>query len=244
VRLKLAKSGRSISTPNYLNRAQIEAVLEEFLCQECMRWPEPVVLDVGGGDARYRRFVPENARYICVDAFAANPGGVIAKGEFLPIRDGSCDIVICIQVLEHVEDPHRVVAEIGRVLRPGGSVLLTTHGTMPYHPSPQDYWRWTQQGLVRLFRETNLFEHIELIPIGSTVTTLGFLVSWYLHLFGSAMARRMPSLLGRITVIVTRMMVALINLMILGIQDRCGWLIDPSSSNTLFLSFAIKARRT
>ena len=53
------------------------------------------------------------------------------------------------QVLEHVRDPQVYLAECMRVLRPGGRLLLSTHGIMVYHPDPVDYWRWTGEGLKR-----------------------------------------------------------------------------------------------
>jgi 2-polyprenyl-6-hydroxyphenyl methylase/3-demethylubiquinone-9 3-methyltransferase len=50
----------------------------------------------------------------------------IGKGEDLPLADRSVDIVVCVDVLEHVDDLDRVIAEIGRVLEPGGLFLFDT----------------------------------------------------------------------------------------------------------------------
>ncbi|GAB4201397.1 MAG: class I SAM-dependent methyltransferase [Roseiflexaceae bacterium] len=50
---------------------------------------------------------------------------VNGAGESLPFADGSFDLVICWDVVEHVQDPERLLAELARVLRPGGRVLLT-----------------------------------------------------------------------------------------------------------------------
>jgi 2-polyprenyl-6-hydroxyphenyl methylase/3-demethylubiquinone-9 3-methyltransferase len=48
-----------------------------------------------------------------------------AAGESLPFRDSSVDAVTCSEVLEHVEDAAAVVAEISRVLRPGGLLVFS-----------------------------------------------------------------------------------------------------------------------
>jgi 2-polyprenyl-3-methyl-5-hydroxy-6-metoxy-1,4-benzoquinol methylase len=49
-----------------------------------------------------------------------------AAGEALPFEDGSFDLVYCCDVIEHVADPGRLVAESARVLRPGGTYLFDT----------------------------------------------------------------------------------------------------------------------
>lgn len=51
-------------------------------------------------------------------------GVVAAVGESLPLADASCDVVTCCSVLEHVQDPHAVLAEVARVLKPGGWLHL------------------------------------------------------------------------------------------------------------------------
>ncbi len=73
--------------------------------------------------------------------------------EDLPVDDASFDVVLCNQVLEHCDDPVQAVSELRRVTAPGGRVLVSTHGVMPYHPSPTDYWRWTHAGLEKLFAD-------------------------------------------------------------------------------------------
>lgn len=69
-----------------------------------------------------------------------------------PVEDASYDVVLCNQVLEHCDDPRRAVAELRRVTAPRGRVLASTHGVMPYHPSPNDYWRWTTPALQSCLR--------------------------------------------------------------------------------------------
>jgi SAM-dependent methyltransferase len=63
-------------------------------------------------------------------------------------------MVISTQVLEHVPNPAHYVAECFRVLKPGGSLLLTTHGVFHDHGCPYDFQRWTADGLRRLIEES------------------------------------------------------------------------------------------
>ena len=51
-------------------------------------------------------------------------GVVAAVGESLPLADATCDVVTCCSVLEHVQDPHAVLVEVARVLKPGGWLHL------------------------------------------------------------------------------------------------------------------------
>ncbi len=50
----------------------------------------------------------------------------VAPGEMIPFEDASFDIVYCCDVLEHVDDLQRVIAETARVLKPGGVYLFDT----------------------------------------------------------------------------------------------------------------------
>ncbi len=54
-------------------------------------------------------------------------------------------------MLEHIRDYRAAVAEMYRVLKPGGLLLLGTHGTWAIHGAPHDYWRWTPYGLQESF---------------------------------------------------------------------------------------------
>ena len=108
------------------------------------------VLDYGCADVPYRHFFPRAGDYVAAD-LPGNPHAtaVIAPDGTLPLSDDSVDAVISTQVLEHVADPALYLRECHRVLRPGGRMLLSTHGLMVYHPDPVDYWRWTCAGLQR-----------------------------------------------------------------------------------------------
>jgi SAM-dependent methyltransferase len=68
----------------------------------------------------------------------------------LPIRSGTIDAVVCQSVLEHLENPKTAVAEVERILKPGGLVYITTPFQYPFHGAPLDYYRWTLRGLQAL----------------------------------------------------------------------------------------------
>ncbi|MEZ4821725.1 MAG: class I SAM-dependent methyltransferase [Ignavibacteria bacterium] len=68
----------------------------------------------------------------------------------IPFQDGEFDVVLSSQVLEHVEDSDNYLSECRRVLKPGGLLILSTHGTWQFHSHPVDIQRWTSMGLKRL----------------------------------------------------------------------------------------------
>lgn len=110
--------------------------------------PGGTVLDYGSAESPYRRFFAPGTAWIAAD-LEGNPDADVQlrPDGSLPLPEASVDAVLSTQVLEHVGDPELHLAECLRVLRPGGRLLLSTHGLMVYHPDPVDLWRWTGAGL-------------------------------------------------------------------------------------------------
>ena len=109
--------------------------------------PGTAVIDFGCGDKPYESvFTGLGAQYTGADL---GSGSEIAVGDDgrLGAPDKSYDVVFSSQVLEHVRDLDTYFAEARRVLRPGGHLLLSTHGSWFYHPQPEDHRRWTREGL-------------------------------------------------------------------------------------------------
>jgi SAM-dependent methyltransferase len=107
-----------------------------------------LVLDLGGKKTG-KRGAFDSARYarrvIYVNLTATSQPDVCADGGALPLRAGSCDVVLCTEVLEHVEDPSRVLREVHRVLGANGSMILSAPFLYPVHEDPVDYARYTPQ---------------------------------------------------------------------------------------------------
>ena len=95
---------------------------------------------------------------------------VTFDGRRLPFDDGSFDFVYCKQVLEHVEHPRDVLAEVARVLRPGGHLAGSTSQLEAFHSF--SIFNWTPYGFTRVAEEAGL-EVIELRPVidGFTLVT-------------------------------------------------------------------------
>ncbi len=156
----------------------------EALAAELRVAPGARVLDYGCADTPYRRFFASDIEYIAADLRGNQHATLeLAPDGTVPVADGTVDAVLSTQVLEHVTDPELYLRECARMLRPGGRLLLSTHGMMVYHPDPDDYWRWTCAGLRRVVGEAGLdvvrFEGI----MGLTATGLQLIQdAWYWRL--------------------------------------------------------------
>jgi SAM-dependent methyltransferase len=107
---------------------------------------EAVGLDLGS-----RSKVRKNA--LTVDIIPAQGVDVVADGQALPFPNDTFDYVWCNAVLEHVPYPMKVASEIGRILKPAGLAFIQVPFLENIHGWPEDYYRFTLQGLRVLFNE-------------------------------------------------------------------------------------------
>jgi SAM-dependent methyltransferase len=111
------------------------------------------VLDVGCGKKPYQHVFANVSQYIGMDI--ENPAHDHSKEEIdvyydginFPFVNDTFDSVVCNQVLEHVFQSNRFLDEVGRVLRPGGNLLLTVPFMWPEHEQPFDNCRYTSFGI-------------------------------------------------------------------------------------------------
>jgi len=193
-----------------------------------------LVLDVGCDCKPYfPLFSPYARRYVGSDVGRVRPQvDVVAGASSIPFVDGCADAVLCSQVLEHVPDPAAALREMARVLKPGGCLFLSTHGTFIYHPHPTDYWRWTQDGLAKLFADVGRFDAVELHPNGSTGHCLAYLLAVYCYL----------TLKKKWLRPVRRLLVPLVNVAGLGL-GRLLRRFDYPAPHSLIANFLVVARR-
>ena len=129
---------------------------------------EPVLLlDYGCGGSPYRSLFP-NAKYLRADFEGSGDVDFDIVDSRVPnCAAESCDIVLSTQVLEHVARPEVYLSEAVRILRPGGRLILSTHGMFEEHGCPYDYHRWTVDGLRNILERSGfIVERLERLTTG------------------------------------------------------------------------------
>lgn len=130
---------------------------------ECGRWfnqhvergvPGERILNLGSGVHKIYR----HPGLVNFDIAPHDNTDVAGDGEHLPFREAVFDGVLLDAVIEHLAHPQRVVAEVHRVLKPGGVVLAHVPFLYPFHAAPHDYQRYTPMGLRMLFEEFEILE--------------------------------------------------------------------------------------
>lgn len=134
------------------------------------------VLDVGCGERPYRHLLSPDASYTGIDVpessdfgMARNPEIVLFDGATIPFAAETYDAILCTEVLEHCPEPAQLIAEMERVLRPGGTLVMTVPFAARIHHSPHDYTRFTPYALERML---GAFTGVSIVPRGNEVATI------------------------------------------------------------------------
>jgi len=141
-----------------------------------------VVVDYGAGDRPYEEMLrTKYQRYLAADHVATHSSfyhgkmpDILLKGASLPLGDSSVDCVILTEVLEHIYEPRSVLAELRRVLKPGGRLLGTVPFAIQQHDEPYDFHRYTYFCLDKMFVDTgfkvqNLDYVGDMVAVGVTI---------------------------------------------------------------------------
>ena len=142
-----------------------------------------VLLDIGCGTKPYEKnfavFVQKHwgLEYSPESGFWGNRADVFGDAAALPLVDNSVDTILCTEVLEHVPNPEKVIAEFARVLRPDGILMTTAPFFYPIHDS-FDFFRYSDKGLAEIMQRHGLtVEKIQ--PLSGTGVTIALLFNLF-----------------------------------------------------------------
>jgi hypothetical protein len=150
----------------------------EDLTLEC---ESPIVLVIGGGEigsGTESLYNDRRLRIIGSDIYSSPNTTLVADGHALPIKDQCVDGVWIQAVLEHVLNPDQVVAEIHRVLKPGGLVFADTPFMQQVHEGAFDFTRYSLSGHRWLFRR---FELVSAGYSGGPGTTVVWSIKYFVR---------------------------------------------------------------
>jgi SAM-dependent methyltransferase len=163
---RLPRSVRRIwKPPNRTARANLRRLLS------LLGRPARVLVVGGGslGNGVEDLYATAGVEVVGFDLYGSDLTQLVADAHAIPLADGCVDAVVVQAVLEHVLDPGRVVAEIHRVLRPGGPVYAETPFLQQVHAGRYDFTRFTASGHRYLFRH---FTEVDAGPVAGPGTAL------------------------------------------------------------------------
>lgn len=171
-----------------LRRDVNDEARQEWLAKTLSEIPKGArILDAGAGELRNKRWC-EHLRYVSQDVCEYQGSGtadglhfeawdtsrvdIVCDITSIPEPDGSFDAVLCSEVLEHLPDPLRALDEFSRLLRPGGTLVMTAPFNSLVHFAPHYYYSgfskyWYQHHLGR--RNLGV---VELVPNGDWFSCL------------------------------------------------------------------------
>lgn len=145
------------------------------------------LIDIGCGDKPYSSDVKDYVReHVGIDheqtMHAKDNIDIFAPAYDIPVESASFDCALCTDVLEHLEEPGKAIAECARVLKPEGIAVYTVPFIYPPHEEPRDFYRYTKHGIHYLF-ENNGFQILELKPLSGFWITFAMALTYYLWEF-------------------------------------------------------------
>lgn len=174
----MEKLGKTPFYSGFWNRVRIDKAIA-FAAQKS----HGVLLDVGCGNKPYKSyFEPFVERHIGLEyspesVYRGCAADVFGDAMRIPLEDNSVDTILCTEVLEHIPNPEKAIAEFARILRPNGVVITTAPFFYPIHDA-WDFFRYTNDGIATLMKQNGL--NVELVkPLSGTGVTLALLFNLY-----------------------------------------------------------------
>ncbi len=149
------------------------------------------VLDVGCGQSPYKFLLnASQTKYFGIDIIDAdkfdyqNSEITHFNGEDIPFDDENFEGVICTEVLEHVQNYQKLIDEIFRVMKKGGTGIVTIPWSARYHYIPFDFFRYTPSSLKKMFSQ---FSVVNIKNRGTDISNITnkVIVLWFRNMIPS-----------------------------------------------------------
>ncbi|MEM4326170.1 MAG: class I SAM-dependent methyltransferase [Candidatus Pacearchaeota archaeon] len=127
------------------------------------------IIDIGGKKEKKRgSFKPplsqvKSWKYVNIDK-STNPD-FCCSAENIPVEDSSFDTVLLCEIIEHLETPEKVLTEAYRLLKRGGTLIVSVPFLFPIHADPFDYQRWTNTRIRSVIKSAG-FSDIKMATMG------------------------------------------------------------------------------
>ncbi len=158
-KLALDRLRPSITSPNYLVLRGRARLISKWL--EQIPGNELRVLDIGGRYQPYRPLIEHRiSQYVALDVVATQLVDAVGRGEQLPFRPNTFDLVIATGVFEYFPKPHIAAEQVYEVLKPGGVLVMSVGAVSPRFVD-DEHWRYMRAGLRSILSS---FSQVEIVP--------------------------------------------------------------------------------
>ena len=214
----------SITNPNYLVLRRRAQLIAEWLGQ--VPGQHLRVLDIGGRYQPYRSLLGTRvAQYVAVDVVRTRLVNVIARGEQLPFRSETFDVVIATGVFEYFPEPRVAAQQIYRILKPGGVLLMSVAAVCP-RATEEEHWRYLPAGLRFILAD---FSQVSIAPEVSSIGGFFRTNNWSLSILATN---------GAVRKVLHHTVVPALNLLGLGLERAF-----PIRNDQLTGNYSILARK-
>lgn len=145
-----------------------------------------MILDIGGNIGSFNEKTMKRLkaqRYFRLDIDPEAKPNLVGDAHKLPLKDKSIDMIICKSLLEHLTQPWIAIKEMYRVLKKNGTLYFFIPFMIRKHAAPNDYYRFTKEGMAYLLKD---FKRVEVNTSGGFFSTLFnhiFLLTYWLDTF-------------------------------------------------------------
>jgi SAM-dependent methyltransferase len=133
-----------------------------------------------GNNPSYLKYLPKNINLVKTDCFEnRNINFCLDLNKEFPLKENSFDNILFFNAIYILKEPEKTFFEMKKILKSGGKIYLSSPFIFNESPEPDDYRRFTKQGLERLFKKVG-FSEIRIIPYGGRITSSVYILEPFL----------------------------------------------------------------